>query len=185
MSPMISTGADQGMDLMGYLLQNRVIFIGGPINDSVACSVVAALMCLDEEDPEEDITIYINSPGGQIYSVLGIIDMMNAIRPDVRTICFGITSQQSTLILAGGAKGKRYAMSNSRIMIGQPMSGAQGSADECNIAATEASRSMKLMQRMYAEWGGQSIEKMEEETDRDTFMGPQEAIDLGLIDAIV
>ena len=91
--------------------------------------------------------------------------------PACSTICFGITSQQSTLILAGGTKGKRYAMSNSRIMIGQPMGGAQGSADECNIAAKEANRSLKVMQRLYAEWGGQSVEKMEEETDRDTFMG--------------
>ncbi|KAK9862625.1 hypothetical protein WJX84_002874 [Apatococcus fuscideae] len=174
-----------GTDMMGYLLRNRIIFIGARIDDKLATQIVASLMALENLNPEEDIKIYINSSGGQSYSVVSILDAMSVIKPDISTVAFGVAASTATLLLAAGTKGKRYAMPNSRIMMHQPIGGAMGSADEVNIQASELNRTMKVVHSFYNRFTGLPIETIQEETDRDNFMSPVRAKELGIIDGII
>ncbi|CAK0781754.1 hypothetical protein CVIRNUC_005463 [Coccomyxa viridis] len=173
------------MDMMGYLMRNRVIFIGSRINDEVATNIVASLLAMEAMNDAEDIKLYINSPGGQSYSVIALLDTIEAIKPDVTTIALGLCASTATVLLAAGAKGKRFAMPSARIMMHQPAGGAMGSADEVNIQASELNRTMKVIHRFYQRYTGLELERIEEETDRDNFMSPKQAQDLGIIDGII
>jgi ATP-dependent Clp protease protease subunit len=187
MQPAIPLGdtADDYTDLMSYLLRNRIIFVGARIDDQLATQTVAQILALEAIDPTADIRLYINSAGGSPYAVVGMLDTIRAIQPQVSTVAMGNCSSTATVLLAAGAKGKRFAMPSTRIMMHQPAGGAMGSADEVNIQASELNRTMKVIHQFYVEFTGQSLEKVQEETDRDNFMSPQQAMDLGLIDGVI
>jgi len=172
-------------DLMGYLLRNRIIFVGSRIDDQVATQIVATLLGLEAIDPKAYIKLYINSAGGSPYAVVGVLDTIRAISPEISTIAMGTCSSTATVLLAAGKKGKRFAMPSTRIMMHQPAGGAMGSADEVNIQARELNRTMKVIHQFYVEFTGQPLEKIQEETDRDNFLSPQQAVELGLIDAVI
>ncbi|KAK9845878.1 hypothetical protein WJX81_004977 [Elliptochloris bilobata] len=167
-APFIATGMNQegemeGVDLMGHLLRNRIIFIGGRINDENATKVVASLLALETMDEGADIKLYINSQGGQAYSIMAILDAIDAVKPDICTIAFGLCASTATLLLAAGTKGKRFAMPSTRIMMHQPAGGAMGSADEVNIQASELNRTMKVVHQFYRRFTGLELERVEEE----------------------
>lgn len=187
MQPAIPVGdrEDEYTDLMSYLLRNRIIFVGSRIDDQVATQTVATMLALEAIDPKADIKLYINSAGGSPYSVVGMLDTIRAIEPDVSTVAMGNCSSTATVLLAAGTKGKRFAMPSTRIMMHQPAGGAMGSADEVNIQASELNRTMKVIHQFYVEFTGQSLEKIQEETDRDNFLSPKEAMEMGLIDGII
>lgn len=187
LSPAIPVGEREGeyTDLMGYLLRNRIIFVGSRIDDQLACQVVASLMALEAINPTADIKLYINSPGGSPYAIVGILDTIRAIKPDISTIAMGQCASTATVLLAAGKKGKRFAMPSARIMMHQPAGGAMGSADEVNIQASELNRTMKVVHQFYVDFTGQSLDKIQEETDRDNFLSPKNAVELGLIDAVI
>jgi len=170
---------------MSYLLRNRIIFIGSRIADEQATQIVASLLALEAMDSTSDIKLYINSPGGSPYSVIAILDTLQTLKPDVCTIAFGQCASTATLLLASGTKGKRCAMPNTRIMMHQPAGGAMGSADEVNIQAAELNRTMKVIHQFYMQFTGQSLDTIQEETDRDNFLSPERAIELGLVDAVI
>lgn len=176
---------EDGTDMYGYLLRNRVIFIGSRINDELATQIVASLLALETLNDSDDIKFYINSPGGQAYSIISILDTLGAIKPDVVTIALGQCASTATLLLAAGTKGKRFSMPNARIMMHQPSGGAMGSADEVNIQASELNRTMKVVHKFYERFTGLPLDRIEEETDRDNFMNPKQAKELGLIDDII
>ncbi len=176
---------ERAFDIYSRLLRERIIFLGTGINDQVSDSLVAQLLFLEAEDPEKDIQIYINSPGGSVTAGLAIYDTMQQISPDVVTICFGVAASMGAFLLSGGSKGKRLALPNSRIMIHQPLGGAQGQAVEIEIQAKEILFLKKTLNSLLAEHTGQSLEKINEDTERDYFLSPQEAVQYGLIDKVI
>ncbi len=176
---------ERAFDIYSRLLRERIIFLGTGINDQVSDSLVAQLLFLEAEDPDKDIQIYINSPGGSVTAGLAIYDTMQQISPDVVTICFGVAASMGAFLLSGGAKGKRLALPNSRIMIHQPLGGAQGQAVEIEIQAKEILFLKKTLNSLLAEHTNQSLEKINEDTERDYFLSPAEAVKYGLIDKVI
>ena len=177
--------SERAYDIFSRLLKERIVFLGTPIDDSMASLIIAQLLFLEAEDSEKDIHLYINSPGGIITSGMGIYDTMQYIKPDVATICLGQAASMGAFLLAGGTKGKRSALPNSRIMIHQPMGGAQGQATDIQIQADEILRVKKMMNTILASNTGQSVKKIEADTDRDNFLTSKEAKTYGLIDIIL
>ncbi len=175
---------ERAYDIFSRLLKERIVFIGTPIDDTVASLVIAQLLFLESEDPDKDINIYINSPGGNVASGLAIYDTMQYIRPDVATICIGMAASMGAVLLAGGTKGKRAALPNSRIMIHQPWGGVQGTASDISIQAEEILKTKKRLNQILAHHTGQPIENIERDTDRDRYLAPEEAKAYGLIDVV-
>ena len=176
---------ERAFDIYSRLLRERIIFLGTGINDQVSDSLVAQLLFLEAEDPEKDIQIYINSPGGSVTAGMAIYDTMQQISPDIVTICFGVAASMGAFLLSGGTKGKRLALPNSRIMIHQPLGGAQGQAVEIAIQAKEILFLKKTLNSLLAEHTGQPLEKINEDTERDYFLSPTEAVEYGLIDKVI
>jgi len=176
---------ERSYDIYSRLLKDRIIMLSGEINDAVASSIVAQLLFLEAEDPDKDIYLYINSPGGVITSGLSIYDTMNYIKPDVSTICIGQAASMGAFLLSSGAKGKRYALPHARIMIHQPLGGAQGQATDIEIQAKEIVRLKHMLNEILAENTGQPLRKIAKDTDRDFFMSSQEAKEYGLIDQVL
>ena len=177
--------SERAFDIFSRLLKERIVFLGTPIDDSLASLIIAQLLFLEAEDSEKDIFLYINSPGGIITAGLGIYDTMQYIKPDVSTICLGQAASMGAFLLAGGAKGKRSALPNSRIMIHQPMGGAEGQATDIKIQADEILRMKKQLNTILAKNTGQSLKKIEADTDRDNYLTSKQAISYGLIDSIM
>ena len=176
---------DRAFDIYSRLLRERIIFLGTGVDDQVADTLVAQLLFLEAEDPEKDIQIYINSPGGSVTAGLAIYDTMQQVAPDIVTICYGLAASMGAFLLSGGAKGKRLALPNARIMIHQPLGGAQGQAVDIEIQAKEILFLKQTLNGLMADHTGQPLEKIAEDTDRDNFMSPAEAVDYGLIDRVV
>lgn len=186
--PMVVEQTNRGeraYDIFSRLLKERIVFIGGPIDDHMANLVVAQLIYLESEDPEKDISVYINSPGGVIYSGLAIYDAMQYIKPQVSTICVGFAASMSALLLSAGAKGKRYALPNSRVMIHQPLGGAEGQATDIEIQAREILRLRELTNKILSHHTGQPLEKIAQDVDRNYWMSAEEAKAYGIIDEII
>ena len=177
--------SERAFDIYSRLLKERIIFLGTPVEDTMASLVIAQLLFLEAEDSEKDIYLYINSPGGIITSGMGIYDTMQYIKPDVATICLGQAASMGAFLLAGGAKGKRSALPNSRIMIHQPMGGAEGQATDIKIQAEEIVRIKKQLNTILSKNTGQTIKKIESDTDRDNYLSASEAKSYGLIDTIL
>ncbi|CAL5385657.1 unnamed protein product [Camellia sinensis] len=173
------------LDLSTVLFRNRIIFIGQPINSQVAQQVISQLVTLATIDEDADILVYLNCPGGSTYSVLAIYDCMSWIKPKVGTVCFGVAASQGALLLAGGEKGMRYAMPNARIMIHQPQSGCGGHVEDVRRQVNEAIQSRHKIDKMYAAFTGQSLEKVQQYTERDRFLSVSEAMEFGLIDGVL
>ena len=180
-----SSRGERSFDIFSRLLRERIIFLGSPIDDEVANSIVAQLLLLDSENPEKDIMLYINSPGGVITSGLAIYDTMNLIKSDVCTICIGEAASMGAFLLSSGAKGKRMSLPGSRIMIHQPLGGAKGQATDIEIEAKEIMRMKNMLNSILAENCSQAIEKIKKDTERDYYMSAQEALEYGLIDKVV
>lgn len=176
---------ERAFDIYSRLLRERIIFLGTPVDDQVADSIVAQLLFLDAEDPDKDIQLYINSPGGSVYAGLAIYDTMQQIRPDVVTICFGLAASIGAFLLTAGAHGKRMALPSSRIMIHQPLGGAQGQAVEIEIQAKEILYIKERLNTMLAEHTGRPFDQIAADTERDFFMSAQEAQEYGLIDRVI
>lgn len=186
--PMVVEQTNRGeraYDIYSRLLKDRIIFLGSPINDVVANTIVAQLLFLASEDPEKDISLYINSPGGSISAGMAIYDTMQFIKPDVSTICVGMAASMGAFLLTAGAKGKRLALPNSEVMIHQPLGGAQGQATDIEISAKRILKMRDKLNQIMAERSGQPLEKVEKDTDRDYFMSAEEAKSYGLIDQVV
>jgi ATP-dependent Clp protease protease subunit len=175
---------ERAYDIFSRLLKERIVFIGTPIDDTVASLVIAQLLFLESEDPDKDISLYINSPGGSVSAGLGIYDTMQYIRPDVSTICMGLAASMGAVLLAGGAKGKRSGLPNSRIMIHQPWGGVQGTASDISIQAEEILRTKKRINEIIASHCGKPVDQVEKDTDRDRYMSSEEAKAYGLIDNV-
>ncbi|MFQ5454120.1 MAG: ATP-dependent Clp endopeptidase proteolytic subunit ClpP [Candidatus Zixiibacteriota bacterium] len=171
-------------DIFSRLLKDRIIFIGSPIDDNIANLVIAQMLFLEAEDPEKDIFVYINSPGGSVTSGMAIYDTMQFIKPDVATTCMGIAASMGAFLLTAGTKGKRAALPNSRVMIHQPLAGVQGQVSDLIIMTEEFSKTKKRLNKLLVKHTGQSLEKIEEDTDRNFFMSPDEAKDYGIIDKV-
>ncbi len=176
---------ERSYDIYSRLLKDRIIMLSGEINDAVASSIVAQLLFLEAEDPEKDIYLYINSPGGVITSGFSIYDTMNYIRPDISTICIGQAASMGAFLLSCGAKGKRYSLPNSRIMIHQPLGGAQGQATDIEIQAKEILRLKELLNNILAKNCGKKLSKIVKDTERDFFMSAAESVEYGLIDKVL
>ena len=176
---------ERAFDIYSRLLRERIIFLGTPVDDQMANSIVAQLLFLDSEDPEKDIQIYINSPGGSVYAGLAIYDTMKQIRPDIVTICFGLAASMGAFLLSGGTKGKRMALPSSRIMIHQPLGGAQGQAVDIAIQAQEILYIKKRLNNMLSEHTGKPFNVIAADTERDFFMSSKEAVEYGLIDKVI
>lgn len=176
---------ERAYDIYSRLLKDRIIFLGTPINDMVANSVVAQLLFLQAEDPEKDIQLYINSPGGSITAGMAIYDTMQFVKPDVSTLCVGMAASMGAFLLAAGAKGKRYALPNSEVMIHQPLGGAQGQASDIEIAAKRILKMRDHLNSILAERTGQPIERIAKDTDRDNFLTAAQAKEYGLIDDVI
>jgi len=186
--PMVveSTGrGERAYDIFSRLLKERIVFIGTPIDDTIASLVVAQLIFLESEDPDKDIHVYINSPGGSVTAGLAIYDTMQYIRPEISTICIGMAASMAAVLLTGGQKGKRTALPNARVMIHQPWGGVQGTASDISIQAEEILKTKKRINEILAHHSGKSVEQVEKDTDRDNYMSTQEAKDYGLIDNII
>lgn len=186
--PMVieTTGrGERAYDIYSRLLKERVVFLVGPINDAVANLVVAQLLFLESENPDKDIHLYINSPGGSVTAGLAIYDTMQFIKPDVSTLCVGQAASMGAFLLAAGAKGKRYCLPNSRLMIHQPMGGFQGQASDIEIHAKEILALKQRLNEMLAKHTGQPIERIERDTDRDTFLSATAAVEYGLADKVL
>ena len=177
--------SERAFDIYSRLLKERIIFLGTPIEDSIASLIIAQLLFLEVEDSEKDIYLYINSPGGVITSGMGIYDTMQYIKPDIATICMGQAASMGAFLLAGGAKGKRSALPNSRIMIHHPMGGAEGQATDIKIQAEEIIRMKKQLNSILAKNTGQTIKKIENDTDRDNYLTSNQAKSYGLIDTVL
>jgi len=180
-----SSRGERAFDIFSRLLRERIIFLGTPIDDMVANLVVAQMLLLDSENPEKDIMLYINSPGGSVTAGLAIYDTMQHIRSDVSTICLGQAASMGAFLLSSGTKGKRLALPHSRVLIHQPLGGAQGQATDIEIQAAEIIRIKKSLNEILASNTGQSIKKIEKDTDRDYIMTPEEALEYGMIDKVV
>jgi ATP-dependent Clp protease protease subunit len=176
---------ERSYDIYSRLLKDRIIMLSGEVNDQVASTIVAQMLFLEAEDPEKDIYFYINSPGGVVTSGMAIFDTMNYIRPDVATICIGQAASMGSFLLSAGAKGKRFALPHARIMIHQPLGGAQGQASDIAIQAKEILRMKAELNQILANNTGQNIETIEKDTDRDNFMSAQESVVYGLIDEVL
>lgn len=176
---------ERAFDIYSRLLRERIIFLGQQVDSDLANLIVAQLLFLDAEDPEKDVYLYINSPGGSVTAGMGIFDTMNQIRPDVCTICLGLAASMGAFLLSAGAKGKRMSLPHSRIMIHQPLGGAQGQATDIEIQAKEILYHKKQLNQYLAKHTGQPIERIEEDTERDFFMSSEEAKDYGLIDQVI
>lgn len=176
---------ERAYDIYSRLLKDRIVFIGSPIDDHIANLVIAQLLFLESEDPEKDIHLYINSPGGVVYSGLAIYDTMQYIRPDVSTICVGMAASMAALLLSAGTKGKRFALPYSRIMIHQPLGGARGQATEIEIEAREILRIKQSLNEILRDHTGQPLERIEEDTDRNFYMSAQEAQEYGILDGVL
>ena len=180
-----SSRGERSFDIFSRLLRERIIFLGTPVDDMVANLIVAQMLLLDSENPEKDIMLYINSPGGSVTAGLAIYDTMQHIRADVCTICLGQAASMGAFLLCSGAKGKRMALPHSRVLIHQPLGGAQGQATDIEIQAQEILRIKKTLNEIMASNTGQSIKKIEKDTDRDYIMTPQEALEYGMIDKVI
>jgi ATP-dependent Clp protease protease subunit len=176
---------EREFDIYSRLLNERIIFLGTPIDDQIANLIVAQLLHLESEDPDKDISIYINSPGGSIYSGLAIYDTMQFIKPDIQTICVGIAMSMGSLLLTGGAKGKRFALPNSRLLMHQPSAGFEGQATEIEIHAREILNVRKRIDEIYAHHTGQAVEQVNRDMERDRFFKAEEAVEYGLIDRVI
>lgn len=176
---------ERSYDIWSRLMRDGIIFIGEPITDHLANVVVSQLLFLEAEDPERDTHIYINSPGGSVTAGMAIYDTMRLVRQDVSTICVGQAASMGAFLLAGGAKGKRYSLPNSRILIHQPMGGAQGQASDIEIHAREILRLRDIINNILVENTGQSIDRIRQDTDRDYIMSAQEAVDYGIVDQVI
>ena len=188
MVPMVieqSGRGERSYDIYSRLLKERVIFMVGPVNDQTANLVVAQLLFLESENPDKDISFYINSPGGSVSAGMAIFDTMNFIKADVSTLCIGMAASMGAFLLAAGAKGKRFSLPNSKIMIHQPLGGAQGQATEIEIAAREIVKTRAHLNRIMAENTGQPLEKIELDTERDYYLSAAESKDYGLIDEVI
>lgn len=180
-----SSRGERSFDIFSRLLRERIIFLGTEINDDVANSVVAQLLLLDSENPEKDIMLYINSPGGVITAGMAIYDTMNLIKADVSTICLGEAASMGSFLLSSGAKGKRLALPSARIMIHQPLGGAQGQATDIELEAKEILRMKDMLTGILAENSGQDIEKVKQDCERDYYMSAAQAVEYGLIDKVI
>jgi len=176
---------ERSYDIYSRLLKERIIFLGTEINDTVANLVIAQLLFLQSEDPEKDINLYINSPGGVVTAGLAIYDTMQFLKCDITTYCVGQAASMGAVLLAAGAKGKRFALPNARIMIHQPLGGAQGQATDINIQAQEIMRIKQILNGILASHSGRSVDDLEKDTDRDNFMSANQAVEYGLIDEVV
>ncbi|MBL7572748.1 ATP-dependent Clp endopeptidase proteolytic subunit ClpP [Staphylococcus saccharolyticus] len=176
---------ERAYDIYSRLLKDRIIMLGSQIDDSVANSIVSQLLFLQAQDSEKDIYLYINSPGGSVTAGFAIYDTIQHIKPDVQTICIGMAASMGSFLLAAGAKGKRFALPNAEVMIHQPLGGAQGQATEIEIAANHILKTREKLNRILAERTGQSIEKIQQDTDRDNFLTAEEAKEYGLIDEVM
>jgi len=180
-----SARGERSFDIYSRLLNQRIIFIGSPIDDDIANLVVAQMLHLESEDPDKDISLYINSPGGVVYSGLAIYDTMRFIKPDVQTICFGVAMSMGSLLLAAGTKGKRLALPNSRILIHQPSGGFQGQASDVEIHARETLALREQIDEIYARHTGQSTERVRDDMERDRFFTAEQAREYGLVDRVI
>ncbi|MBF6618386.1 ATP-dependent Clp endopeptidase proteolytic subunit ClpP [Pollutimonas thiosulfatoxidans] len=176
---------ERSYDIYSRLLRERVIFFVGPVNDHSANLVVAQLLFLESENPDKDISLYINSPGGSVYAGMAIYDTMQFVKPEVSTLCTGIAASMGAFLLAAGAKGKRYTLPNSRIMIHQPSGGAQGQASDIQIQAKEILSLRERLNEILARNTGQSVERIAEDTERDNFMSAEDAVSYGLVDKVL
>jgi ATP-dependent Clp protease, protease subunit len=176
---------ERAYDIYSRLLRERVIFLVGPVNDQTANLVVAQLLFLESENPDKDISLYINSPGGSVSAGMSIFDTMQFIKPDVSTLCMGMAASMGSFLLMAGAKGKRYALPNSRVMIHQPSGGAQGQATDIEIHAREILKTRDQLNRIYAERTGQPLEKIQSDMERDFFLDPVQAREYGLVDQVL
>ncbi len=180
-----SARGERSYDIYSRLLKERVVFLCGPVEDLVANVVVAQLLFLESENPDKDIHLYINSPGGMVSAGLAIYDTMQFIKPDVSTLCIGQAASMGALLLAGGAKGKRYVLPHSRVMIHQPLGGFQGQASDIDIHAKEILRTRERLDEILSLHTGQPLERVQADTDRDNFMGGAEAVEYGIIDEVL
>ena len=188
MVPMVieqSGRGERAYDIYSRLLKERVIFLVGPINDQMANLVVAQLLFLESENPEKDISLYINSPGGSVSAGMAIYDTMNFIKPDVSTLCTGMAASMGAFLLSSGAKGKRFSLPNSKVMIHQPLGGAQGQATEIEIAAREIIKTREQLNKILAENTGQPLSRIENDTERDYYLSADEAKEYGLVDQVI
>lgn len=176
---------ERAYDIYSRLLEERIVFLGTAINDEVANSIIAQLLFLEKQNSEKDITLYVNSPGGQVSSTLAMYDTMQHVKPDVSTVCLGMAASGGAIILTGGAKGKRFALPHSEIMIHQPLGGTEGQATDIAIHADHIIKTKKMLNEMIAKHSGQKLDKVEQDTERDKFMSAEEALKYGLIDKIV
>ena len=188
MIPMVieqSGRGERSYDIYSRLLKERVIFLVGPVNDHVANLVVTQLLFLESDNPDKDISFYINSPGGSVSAGMAIFDTMNFIKPDVSTLCTGMAASMGAFLLAAGAKGKRFSLPNSKVMIHQPSGGSQGQATEIEIQAREILKTREQLNRILAERTGQPLERIERDTERDYYMSAEECREYGLIDKVI
>ena len=176
---------ERSYDIYSHLLKERVIFLVGPVNDQTANLVVAQLLFLESENPDKDISLYINSPGGSVSAGLAIFDTMNFIKPDVSTLCIGMAASMGAFLLAAGQKGKRFALPNSKVMIHQPLGGTQGQATEIEIAAREILKTREQLNRITAERTGQPLEKINLDTERDFYLSAEETKEYGIVDQVI
>ncbi len=175
---------ERGYDIYSRLLKDRIVFLGGPIDDDVANLIIAQLLFLESEDPKKDIFLYVNSPGGSVSAGLGIVDTMHHIKPDVATVVVGMAASMGSIILASGAKGKRFALPNAEVMIHQPWGGAQGQASDIEITARHILATRDRLNKILAKASGQPLDKVEKDVDRDFFMTAEEAKKYGLVDQV-
>jgi len=180
-----SSRGERAYDIYSRLLKDRIIFIGDQVNDGIANTVIAQMLFLESEDPDKDINVYINSPGGSVTAGLAIYDTMQYIKPDVATICMGQASSLAALLLASGAKNKRYSLPHARVMIHQPLGGVQGQATDIDIQAREIMKIKSAIHDILVEHTGQKIEKIREDTERDFFMSSYEAMEYGIVDKVI
>jgi len=176
---------ERAYDIYSRLLRERIVFLVGPVNDAVANLVVAQLLFLESENPDKDISLYINSPGGSVSAGMSIFDTMQFIKPEVSTLCMGMAASMGAFLLSAGAKGKRFALPNAKVMIHQPLGGAQGQATDIEIHAREILKTRETLNRILAERSGQTLEKIQSDTERDYFMSATEAQTYGLIDQVL
>ena len=176
---------ERSFDIYSRLLKERIVFLGTPIDDAVGNLIMAQLLHLESEDPDKDINLYINSPGGDITSLFAIYDTMQYIKPDVSTICMGQAASAAAVLVLAGTKGKRYALPHSRILLHQPHGGAQGQAVDIEIQAKEITRYRKLLEELIAEHTGQPLDKVSKDTDRDYILTAEEAVDYGVVDEVI
>src|SRR5579875_1321366 len=176
---------ERSYDIYSRLLKDRIVFLGTPVTDEVANLITAQLLFLESEDPEKEINFYINSPGGSVTAGLAIYDTMQFIKPPVSTLCLGQAASMAAILLLAGHKGRRYALPHSRIMIHQPLGGAQGQASDIEIQAREILRMREELNNLFVKHTGQSLRKIEKDTDRDLFMGPEQAVEYGIVDEVI